>query len=43
MKFIKKLIIVLSIFLALPHFIKISNEPIEKTFVADMKKAQSND
>ncbi|WP_414046017.1 hypothetical protein ACMGE5_06760 [Macrococcus equi] len=43
MKFIKKIIIVLSIFLALPHFIEISNEPIEKKIIADVKEAQSND
>lgn len=43
MKFIKKLFIVLSLLIAVPHFIEVSNEPIDQTLVADMKKAQSKD
>lgn len=43
MKFIKKIVIVLSILIAIPHFIEVSNEPIDKSLVADNEKAQSND
>ncbi|MCU7558223.1 hypothetical protein [Macrococcus capreoli] len=43
MKFVKKLLIVLSLFIAIPHFIDISNEPIEKSIVADTSKTQSED
>ncbi|WP_269152332.1 hypothetical protein [Macrococcoides bohemicum] len=42
MKFIKKLIIVLSIFLALPHFIEISNEPIEKKISSRYEESSVN-